>query len=296
MDSNNAGLFISQIGASVPTAADHQFVFNSNWPSLQIAYQATVNVPYTNSNNSTVIPHNLGFYPFTLAWLSINGLLIYSFFTVAGNFTGGGSFSNTTFEVDKTNVYPKWQFADEELSGLDPFGNQGNLIDGSLIAQVTIICYNLDLTQVATYPTPTPAVVKTPYDPTAGIKVVKEGKNIASTDLRDFILHSRAQSPALLSVLTQAQGITDPNITGNILIQYTNPAGYTSWFFGFQLVNINGNLRYAAIPIQASGYSTSGANVLGQNTFQLSVPSTPGGTMVVLRDPLFAPNNVQATY
>jgi hypothetical protein len=291
-DPNNAGLFITQIGASVPTAADYQFVFNSNWPSLQVAYATTVTTPYTNNETSLVIPHKLGFYPFTIAWLSINNKLLYSFFGAPANYTGGGSYSNTSYGVDKTNVYPKWQW-NEDTNSLDPFGNK---LDGSLTASVAIKCYNIDLTQDANYTAPKPAPAKFPYDPTAGIKVAKAGKDIRSTNLNDFILHSRAQSPALLSVQTQDTGVADPNISGNTLIEYVNPANYIAWFFGFQRVTTTGQDRYVATPIQPGGVDVTGSRVSGLNTFVLTVPSSPGGTMVVLRDPLFAAANVEVTY
>lgn len=299
---NQAGVFITQVGQSVGKCADWQYVFNSNWPSLAVAFEKTISVPYSNESTpgSIVIPHNLGFYPFTQAWMTVNGKLIYTFYGAPTNIGAGASYSAQTFSVSKNNIYPAWFFEADTNSSpqVDPFGNR---TDFSQTAVIHVKCYNLDLTKVANYTAPTPATVKTPYDSSVGIKIVKQGRNIRSTDLRDFILHSRAQSPAVLSVQTQAQGIPDPNVAGNTLIAYTNPAGVVNWFFGWTYTNFGSigspDFRYVPIPVMPSNFA-AGGSVSGTNTFQITVPNANGGggTLVVLRDPLFAPNNVSVLW
>ena len=55
-----AGIIITQPGVDVKTAADYQMLFNSNWPSLQIAFEAVISL---NANASGQVAHNLNFFP-----------------------------------------------------------------------------------------------------------------------------------------------------------------------------------------------------------------------------------------
>lgn len=311
---------ISNPGFNAQTCADYQLAFNSSWPSLAIAFETTITFPYTGQNpnidNNALplpIPHNLGFPPFTQAWLTINGQYVYGFslssellqsVVVYVNPDGFPIIYTSAVYVDETNVYPIFGFALDENSGetLDCFGNK---IDGSLIATLNIKCYNLDLTKQQDFTFVQPANVKQPYDPQYVFKIAKNGKSADSPDLRNFIVHSQAQSPAILSVETEASGVADPNIPGNTLISYTNPAGYSAWFFGWYYTRMpNGNFAYGSVPIQPSGYNQLGASITDQNVFQLSVPGpggtfldiAPRGTLVVLRDPVFAPDNIFVTY
>lgn len=250
-----AGIIITQPGVDVKTAADYQMIFNSNWPSLQIAFEGIITVAGYSSGQ---IAHGLGFFPLTMAWFLVNNVSVGRFYGV------------TTFDIN--NVY------------INNSSNAGSVT-------VSIKCYNIDISKNVDYTLPLPPTYKAPYDSTYGIKVVKNGKNITSTDLRDFILHSRAQSPAVLSVVTETKGI----ITGNyVTIQYTNPATYTPWVLGFITPFGNKNLYQCYAP---------GGNQAAPAFFQIGTKSviwtngTGGaGTIVVLRDPLVISTKVQVIY
>lgn len=253
--SNSAGIRITQAAVSAPYAADYQFVFNSDWSSLAIAFDTTITV---KANTLGQTPHGLGFFPLTMAWYSVAGVSVGRFYGV------------TTF--DKTNVY------------IDNSQNSADVV-------VNIKCYNLDISTPVNYELPQAPVVKTAYDPSTGIKVSKYGKSIASTDLRDFILHSRAQSPAVLTIMTQDQGI----ISGGAKeISYTNPVGYTPWVLGFASPNFTTGV-YQCFP--------PGGNASNPAFFQLGktatvITNTQGGygSLVILRDPLLIPNSVRVIY
>jgi len=248
------GIIITQPGISVETAADYQMIFNSNWPSLQIAYEDVVSI---TSGSSVASNHDLGIYPLTMVWKLINGI------------SQGRIFNEVTF--DKDNVY----------------------ISDSVDATITysIKCYNLDISKSVDYALPQTAYINRPYDKTFGIKVVKNKKSIASNDMRDFILHSRCQSPAVLSISTQDDG----TITGGFnSITYTNPANYTPWVLGFISPFGNNNVYQCYPP---------GQNQAAPAFFQLgkkAVIWTNGtggfGSLVVLRDPLALPDNIQVIY
>lgn len=255
MATNSAGIRITQAGVSAPYAADYQYVFNSDWPSLAIAFDETIIVGASSTGQVT---HGLGFFPLTMAWYIVNGVSV-------GRFYGTTSF-------DKTNVY---------------IDNTSN----STAVTVNIKCYNVDIAKSVDYTLPSPPTIKTPYDATTGIKVSKFGKSIASNDLRDFILHSRAQSPAILSIVTQDKASV---ISGKNTISYTNPAKYTPWVLGF-ISPLGDNTKYQCFP--------PGGNQASPAFFQLGSTATiwtngtgGNGSLVILRDPLVISTKVQVTY
>jgi hypothetical protein len=260
----SGGIFITQVGASVQTAADYQFVFNSDWPSLQVAFDKTVAVA---AGATVTVLHPLGFFPLTFAYL-----------TLAGVFVGRADIGNSDIScrIGKKGLY---------------------LINTSFTNSYTVNlkCYNIDLTKVQDYTLPKFAAVNQPYDPTVGIKVAKYGKAINSLDLRDFILHSRAQSPAILSIITEAKQTASPLGGGLERLTYTNPAGYVPWITGYLGNNatIFEPLVYgsAGFSVQSPGLTIS-ANI---TTLDFN-PTVGGATLVILRDPLVAPNAVQVVY
>jgi hypothetical protein len=287
----SAGIFITQIGVSVPTAADYQFVFNSNWPSLACAYDNLVTI---GAGASMTLPHNLGFPPFTQGFLIQNGVSMGRIFAQSESFEGYQS--NVTLSFDKTNVY---------LTNND-----------TVSWTVDVKCYNLDVTQQANYNLPTYPTFTKVYDPSVGIKVSKFNKGITSTDLRDFILHSRAQSPATLAVVTGNSPLVTGATQGEII--YVNPAAtaivsntavpYIPWTFAFY--SLDGNIYTGLAPGNQqtgvlfslsqdilnfiTGSSNPGA-LLNISSLYSSYPNA-NGSLVVLRDPLLVPSNAQVNY
>jgi hypothetical protein len=246
--SNSAGIRITQAGVSAPFAADYQYVFNSDWPSLAIAFDTTITVLANAVSNP--IPHGLGFYPLTMAWFSVGGVSMGRFYGI------------TIF--DKTNVY------------IDNSQNSSDVV-------VNIKCYNTDISQPANYFLPQAPTLKTAYDPSTGIKVSKHGKSITSNDLRDFILHSRAQSPALLVIKPVSNGS----------VSYTNPVGYTPWVLGF-ISPFNNNTQYQCVPPGGNAATPAFFQIGSQSVVETDVNGL--GCLVVLRDPLVVPNNVRVVY
>lgn len=283
MASNSAGIRVTQIGVSDPFAADYQYVFNSDWPSLAIAYEAVVQVPYTDGSSvSATITHGLGFYPLTMGWTFLNGVSIGRTFATSGNLSSAQN--DVTFSFNENKIY---------------FTNRG--LYNAVTYTISIKCYNVDISKGIDYTLPKFPTVSTPYDPTTGIKVSKYQKSIASTDLRDFILHSRAQSPAVLSIVTDVS----TNAAGTRFIGYNNPANYTPWVLAF-VGGPGQNTTYTPLApgSQQAGYlfsilSSSQAKSLGfaQARIQASFPTTDTfGSLVVLRDPLVVANTLRVVY
>ncbi len=261
MTTPSAGIFITQVGVSVPYAADYQYVFNSNWPSLQIIFESVVSVV---AGGTITIPHNLGFYPAVMVWYSVNGVSV------------GRFYAETVF--DKTDIYIYNLFGDDVVA--------------------SIKCYNIDITIQRDYALPKQPLIKTKYDPTCGIKVAKYGKSLGSSDLRDFILHSRCQSPALLSVINQET--VDPTDIYFPLsnVRYTNPANYTPWVLGYleyATPNNSGDITKYKIYSPGGNQSRPAFIQIGKTSYLLPFGGSKG-TLVVLRDPLVVPNKIQVTY
>lgn len=254
MKSSN-GIRITQAGIDARFAADYQYVFNSDWPSLAIAFDQVITV---KANSIGKVTHGLGFFPLTMAWFSINGVSV-------GRFYGGTSF-------DKQNVY-----IDNSYSSTD--------------VTVDIKCYNVDISTSQDYALPKPPNFKTNYDPSIGIKVVKYGKSIISTDLRDFILHSRAQSPAILVIKTQVDGFVGG---GSNSISYVNPANYTPWVLGF-ICPFGDNTTYQCYP-PGGNQSSPAFFQLGTKSVIRTAGTTGNGSLVVLRDPLVIPTSTRVIY
>jgi hypothetical protein len=238
------GFKVAQAGISVYNASDYQLLFNSAWPSLTIAFQKTV----TNAVYGQGVPHGLGFPPLTMTWVSQKGVILYRYFN----------------DIDNTNVYI----------------NDTN-IDPSYVYDT--VCYNLDITKAQSSTFFAPPSTPAPYSRDYGFKVPLPGRKIESTDLRDFIVHTRAQSPAVLTVNT--------TLLNDGTIVYSNAQNYTCWVFGY------GNAPSSNLYVWANPYNQSIPGIfITNNLFRLQLTTGWTGSLVVLRDPLFAPNNIQVQY
>jgi len=253
----NAGIRVTQPGVSVPYAADYQYVFNSDWPSLAIAFETVVSVgPYA----ALTVPHNLGFYPLTMGWTLLGGVSIGRSFAQSGNLAGPQT--GLQFSFDKTNIY---------------FSNY----DASVTYGMSIKCYNIDISKSVDYTLPKFPVISTVYDPSTGIKVTKYSKSMGSTDLRDYILHSRAQSPAVLSIVHDSPSVT-----------YTNPVGYTPWVLAF-ISNDGGSTYFGLAPgTQQANFIFTIAGAVSS----LGSATTNPCSIVVLRDPLVIAKTKQVIF
>ncbi len=275
---------VTQVGVSDPYAADYQYVFNSDWPSLAVEFETLVTVPYVDGFVKQTVPHPLGFYPLTMGWTLLNGVSIGRTFGASGQLSGPQNDVKMTF--DNKNLY---------------FVNQG--IYNQVTYTISVKCYNIDISKAVDYTLPQFPTVKSRYDPSTGIKVNKFNKSISSNDLRDFILHSRAQSPAVLSIVTQVSKYP----AGGKYIGYNNPAGYIPWVLAFVGGPGQNDVYTPLAPgAQQQGYlfglqSATQAISLGetqaliQGSFLVN-PNSNFGSLVVLRDPLVVPNTLQVNY
>lgn len=242
---------ICQPGFDIRNCPDWAYLFNSNWPSLGIAFETTIN------NSTFTVPHNLGYYPLVIGWALYSGPKSY------------GRVPPATFSVDKVNVYI-------------------NIPTGT---NMTIRCYNVDISKEQLYPLPQSAQAKLPYNNQWGLKVLKQDKPtrvITSNNLNDFIIHTRGQSPAVLAVATQAGKF----YTTSSSSQYTGPyivfplqTSYVPFVMGCWKL---GSGRYQFVTI-------NGVQQIN-NTVVFPFQGNTAGSLIVLRDPLFYPNVRRVVY
>lgn len=268
------GLKISQPFYDATTAADSNLLFSSSWPTLPIAAEATfTNSAYGGTSNfsdyTLAFTHGLGFTPFVIAW--------------ATDATTGKTQRYNDFSINSTKVMLLWGYSGSAITGY---------------SSIHIVCYNINLAVDKDYPYVKPTGVSSYYDASYGIKIVKDGKSIDSTDLRDFILHSRTQSPQILAVKTEASGITSTLGGGTFDILYTPPVATPLWAFGFQ-TDDQGYYYWAGY--YAQSYPRLFVNSSGGTyTYQLNYgpfgATAAKACLIILRDPMFSSNDITVKY
>lgn len=250
------------------SAGDQDYIYNSAWPSLtQVipgfttsAYQGTTGGPIT---------HNLGSPFFALGW------------DVGTNITA-------------VEVFP------DITANSCIFTNRG--INPSTYNFINLKIYNIDLSVDVEYPFIKPGTTPAgTYDADFGFKVAKrvsyytnnsQVRDIDSTDMRDFILHSRCQSPLVMAVKTEQSAVTDTSGTYTKIIRYTTPTGAASWVFGY-VKTAAGVYQYA--PYFSQSYPKT--NIESTTTYSIGWTGTDvGATLVVLRDPMFAGTSISVSY
>lgn len=266
------GIKISQPFYDATKSADANLLFSSSWPTMPIAIEKTyTNILYsgdTDFDGTTItLNHNLGFVPFYSVWTTTFSPRLTSRFPP-------GSFSPT---ADATNIYTDVSNA---------------------LYQIHVTVYNISLETSVEYPFIKTSGTTAPYDNDFGIKIVKEGKDISSTDMRDFILHSRCQSPQVLTIKTEADAVTSSLGGGTRDILYTPTVQTPLWAFGFAK-NVFGKWRGSGYYAQSYPRLFVTPNTDGTYTYKLNIGSeaaNPKAALVILRDPMFASNIIQATY
>jgi len=286
----NVGIKIAEPGYDATTAPDYNLLFNSSWKQLPIIHEYTATVTATLSGGKYSYPpikefvHNLGFYALADLWITNDPFAPSTIKTTR---------KNLEVYIGKNSVV--WYATAYQSFPTDP---------GPITVHINV--YNIDLSVEASYDYIQPNAASRVYDHDYGLKVAREGKAIDSTDMRDYILHTRCQSPAILTIINQDS--SKLNAYSIPYIEYVNPQGYTNWVYGYVqqsnhaimtfLGATGGGDYYQMAAAQAQAYPTY--NFIDGRTYQLllgygSTAYFPG-SLVVLRDPLIVPDQVEVTY
>lgn len=267
----DVGVKISKPGYDARRSAGSNLLYNSSWPTLQVAFETTITNPLTGGGSTGTVNHKLNFPPFTFVWAigpDPSGL------------TGAVSSRRipAVADVDKNNVYLK-------TTGLSN-------IETDFLYSATklhIKCFQLDLSKDVDYILAAGETFKTPYDNNFGIKMVKQNKNIDSKDLRDFVIHSRCQGALVLAVKNQSTSSPSNPTTVQYSSKFTTPV----WVYGYVRTTA---LKYRWASLGGQSYPQTKTDGFITNVTYVAVAGDDGATLVVLRDPMFAPNAVIATY
>lgn len=264
------GFKLSKPGYDVNRSSGANLIFNSSWPSLPIAFEVTM----TGTGSQVTVPHGLKFAPFSMSWAKV---------TDASGLTNTSK--RTILMSNTTNIY----FT--ESAGIT----------------VKIRCFQLDLATDIDYILAQGETTQLPYDSDYGIKVTKQFKDINSKDLRDFAIHSRAQSPLILAVKTEKTmpASNYSSTSGQSFVQYTNKLNYAQWVYGFikagttlstNLAVLVNTYIYAPYYQQAYPKITTDGIVSYLGFLNTGPNLDNGATIVVLRDPFFKSTQTTVQY
>lgn len=245
MSANDWGVRLSQFGYDVKTAADYQLIFSSSWPLLKIEHQSSFTIP--NPAATATYTHGLGYPPLVLL------------------------FDNTT--------YPSLPFsAATGTVKIDSTKISININSANVSTPFTgyLVVFRHSLEQ--NYQAPIINGVQGGFtsEHDWGLKISKTGKDVSSTDLRDFVIHSSTRSPMIQNV---TWGPLASNGTDFTLVA-THSLNYGPWFLCF--LKQSGNAYYE------SYFGGAGTDYLKADTTTVTMhKSTTGhtGSIFVFKDP-----------
>lgn len=198
------GLKVALPGYDAATAPDYDLSFSSNWPMLQVVKTFNYTVtPADVTNGQVYFYHNCGYYAFVDVW----------------QYSPDNRFTNIV--AQRLNSWYGYQmYFGKDSIMLPTTAPYGTLLPAGTVLSLKV--YSFDFTQAFTYANIRPPVGQSAYDPHIGIKIVRSNRNINSTDLRNFIFHSKGSAPQILSVRTPKNTKFD---TANNVITYQIPFG-----------------------------------------------------------------------
>jgi len=168
-DVNDWGTKASLKGYPIQTCADHQCLFHSSWPVLKIEAQGSYTATGA-AGNETIYNHGLGYPPI--------------FLTYSKGYFG----ENTDRSYLGFTVGSQPAIDENNLIFYDPYDevNAGDTI------YYYIFRYDMTTDFESTQISGTSLTPESIDD--YGLKISKEGKDVSSTDYRDFIIHSSCRS------------------------------------------------------------------------------------------------------
>lgn len=268
----DVGVKISKPGYDARRSSGQNVLYNSSWPTLSVAFETTITNPVTSPGASGTTNHKLQFPPLTFVWAigadpsGLTGAVCSRRIPVVGG-------------VDKNTVYLSSAYA----SGIE----RDFLFTAT---KLHIKCFQLDLSKDIDYVLAPGETFKTPYDNNFGIKVAKQNKSVDSKDLRDFSVHSRCQGALVLAVKTQATNDPANPTTAQYTSKFTTPV----WVAGYTRSTGTGIYHWAQLG--GNAYPKIITDGFVTNLLYAGGSGDDGVTLVILRDPMFAPNTVLATY
>lgn len=270
-NTNDIGIKVSQLGKSVENSKDYELLFSSSWPTLKIAFQGSFTIP-DQAVDTIMFEHNLGYYPAFSLYYADDGFGVY-----ASNYAG----SERRIGINKTHL--KF-FTDTYRSGPLTIYYYIYLID----VELNFTAPKLDANSASSY-----------YIKDYGFKIAKEGKDINSTDLRDYVIHSGTLTPTIHSVTTgNTLVIGEYSNTGEIVVKHD--LGYVPYYYAFYKYIDYDSIYIPGIDRQNNYYFQVGGGhqtypaifITDVNSITVTLPAPTGvnsinslGSIIVFKDP-----------
>lgn len=246
---------LAQPGYDVQTAGDENLIYSSQWPLLSIYKQDSFTISDIKVD-AVITDHDLGFVP------------VFYYFAN----TTVASYDNLTIATDQRSEFfgpvgdGSIKITDKQLvwdSNSSPFTLGKSKLYYYLFA--------LDLTKQFTAPTIKVGDVRGGSG-TRVFKLAKPGKDVNSTNIVDFIIHSKARSPLIHSV--------NPGVVTNRSFAVYHDLGYRPMFFGYTR---NADGSYSMLATGTGGATKFAADE--QKVEFTEASSTRTMTIVILKDP-----------
>lgn len=252
---------LAQPGYDVKTAGDENLIYSSEWPIPKIYLQNNTTIPDV-TKSFTITTHDLQFPPFF--WFFSNS-------TIGGWLNSGAVLNQNRSEFFGPTANGTISINENNLIYTPTTGTTGSL-------NLYYYIFALDLSKQYIAPIIKVGSISGGDSQNFVFKLAKEGKNVSSNNLDDFVIHSRARTPLIHSV-NPSQGVTKS-------FTVTHKLGYNPIFFGFTKVN-----GYYTMIATGSGGSSNFTS-----TDQIIQFNDTGGkeiTIVILKDPFDIDYTVQ---
>lgn len=164
-----SGIKVAQKEYSADSAADYQMLFTSEWPLLKIEKQGSVTIA-DKTQDVTITTHDLGYAPM---------FLVYAI---------GGIFGDHGTNAELLTG-PPVRINDSTLKWFGAYDSQGA---GSITLYYYIFRYPLTTNFNGELLSATAASKESGGD--QGLKMVQTGKDTASSDLRNYVVHTDARN------------------------------------------------------------------------------------------------------
>ncbi len=263
-DNLSFGARVSQLGYDAQAAADINLLYDSSWPLLKIHMEGTITVDTSSGTEQTIIAHNLGYPPAFIYMGNVD--------SQAEVF---GYFGHQSVLVDSTNLYYNPAFE-------PPTGTQ--------TISYRIFRYNLQTPFTAPVIS-TANNTQTVLNNEFGIYATVPGKNVSSTDLRDYTINSDTRS-FMVHQSVYGRVTSDPSFTNSVIA--THNLSYPPMFLVYTDESYPGTGKFHRMPTGTGG--TSG--VATTSTAVRYFASTDFGqsaSIIVFKDPFEVTNVTSVT-
>lgn len=213
---------LAQPGIDVKTAGDENLVYNSNWPLLKIYKQGSFTTNSGNGLNQLVVNHGLG-YPPAFWFFANTDIRNWNFAFGPQSLDNRAEFNGPLEDFPTIN---------DQILYYGPSG----FINDYGIQKFHYYIFALDLSKPYTAPKIRSGGVIGPRNKRTIFKISKPNKDVSSSRLEDYVVHSNARSPLIHAVVPYTVSKGSEYVSGEGFTYYHN-LGYAPMFFVYGRAN-----------------------------------------------------------